>query len=231
MVVALITAAGKGKRMKTNEYKQYIPLRGIPIFAITLKRFEESKVIDGIYVILPREKLSYSKKIIESFNFKKIMKMIPGGNERQDSVMNGICELEDECDYVVIHDAVRPFISNELIEMVVLEGIKYGAAILGVPVKDTIKVVNDGKVIDTPDRDTLWQSQTPQVFRYDILKKAYEKAKEDGFYGTDDACLVERIGIGVKVIEGSYDNIKITTEEDLIIGEEILKKNEGRFWL
>ncbi len=230
MIVALIMAAGKGKRMGLPEYKQYLLLGGIPILAITLKRFEESNLIDGIYVVLPEEKLTYSERLLSPFNFKKIIKLIPGGKERQDSVMHGMEELKDDkWEYVVIHDAVRPFVREELIERVIKEGMRYGAAILGVPVKDTIKMVEDKVVITTPEREKLWCSQTPQVFRYDILKKAYEEAKKDGFYGTDDASLVERIGVRVRVVEGSYENIKITTPEDLIIGEEILKRNEDRF--
>jgi len=157
--------------------------------------------------------------------FEKVSKVIAGGLKRQDSVWEGLKYLKSEDGLVMVHDGVRPFVSQEILEKSIQETSRSGATIASVPVKDTVKMASEqGEVIETLDRNALWAVQTPQTFNYDILKSAYEKAFKDRFYGTDDATLVERLGVKVKIIPGSYENIKITTPEDLALGEAILRR-------
>ena len=156
-------------------------------------------------------------------NFKNV-KIAYGGKERQDSVYNGLKLLDEKCDVVLIHDGARPFVSDKIIDKSIEEAKEHKAIVVGVPVKDTIKVIdNDKNIVDTPNRSVLWAVQTPQTFDYNILIDAYKDAFKNKFYGTDDAMLVERIGYKVKMLEGSYNNIKITTQEDLNIGSQILR--------
>ena len=154
----------------------------------------------------------------------KNVKIAYGGKERQDSVYNGLKLLDEKCDVVLIHDGARPFVSDKIIDKSIEEAKEHKAIVVGVPVKDTIKVIdNDKNIVDTPNRSVLWAVQTPQTFDYNILIDAYKDAFKNKFYGTDDAMLVERIGYKVKMLEGSYNNIKITTQEDLNIGSQILR--------
>jgi 2-C-methyl-D-erythritol 4-phosphate cytidylyltransferase len=162
---------------------------------------------------------------VEKNGISKVSRILKGGRERQDSVRSGINALEDEHHIVIIHDGVRPFITEEILHAVISEAFKERAVTVGVPVKDTVKTVDDnGWVAETLDRNRLWLIQTPQAFTRDIIQKAYEDAYKDHYYGTDDASLVERIGINVKVIHGSYDNIKITTKNDLVLAEVLIKR-------
>ena len=163
------------------------------------------------------------KEILDKYNFKNV-KIAYGGKERQDSVYNGLKLLDEKCDVVLIHDGARPFVSDKIIDKSIEEAKEHKAIVVGVPVKDTIKVIdNDKNIVDTPNRSVLWAVQTPQTFDYNILIDAYKDAFKNKFYGTDDAMLVERIGYKVKMLEGSYNNIKITTQEDLNIGSQILR--------
>lgn len=220
----VIVAAGTGSRMKKDINKQFIKLKNKEIVAHTIEKFYNSENIDDIVVVIREDEEEYfNKNIKEKYGFTNI-KVAHGGNERQDSVFNGIKMLKKECDVVLIHDGARPFVTDDIIKKSINKANEHNAIVVGVKVKDTIKVVSDnGNIVDTPNRSYLWAVQTPQVFKYDIITKAYEDAYNNNYYGTDDAMLVERIGYNVKIIEGSYNNIKITTQEDLEFGEQILK--------
>ena len=224
--IAIIPAGGAGRRMQGSVSKQYLLLGTLPIYVHTLARFQKSEAIDAIYLVVPPEDVDdVQASVVQRYGFTKIVKVLPGGKERQDSVGNGIDALDDDVDVIVIHDAVRPFISDALIRQAALEAAASGAAVVAVPVKDTVKICDEeNRITQTPDRNRIWLAQTPQAFRREILVEAYETARKDAFYATDDACLVERIGVGVRVIPGTYDNIKITTPEDLIMAEALLKK-------
>lgn len=220
----VIVAAGTGSRMKKDINKQFIKLKNKEIVAHTIDKFYNSENIDDIVVVIREDEEEYfNKNIKEKYGFTNI-KVAHGGNERQDSVFNGIKMLKKECEVVLIHDGARPFVTDDIIKRSINKANEHNAIVVGVKVKDTIKVVSDnGNIVDTPNRSYLWAVQTPQVFKYDIITKAYEDAYNNNYYGTDDAMLVERIGYNVKMIEGSYNNIKITTQEDLEFGEQILK--------
>ena len=220
----IIVAAGSGSRMNMGINKQFIKLKDKEIIVYTLEKFYKHKNIDEIVVVVKEEEAEFFKnEIIDKYNFENI-KIAYGGKERQNSVYNGLKMLDDKCDIVLVHDGARPFISKSLIDNCIEEAKNHNAVVVGVPVKDTIKVINeDNDIVDTPERSKLWAVQTPQTFNYDILVKSYEDAFKNEFYGTDDAMLVERIGYKVKMIEGSYNNIKITTQEDLNIGKQILQ--------
>jgi 2-C-methyl-D-erythritol 4-phosphate cytidylyltransferase len=171
-----------------------------------------------ILLVIGQEDMDYClKEIVEKYNYRKISQLIPGGKRRQDSVKNGIDVLAKDTEIVTIHDGVRPLITKEMIEESIRSAIRFGAVVTAMPVKDTIKMAqSDGTVLKTLERESLWQTQTPQSFQTHIIKEAYHKATEDGFIGTDDASLVERLGMKVHILPGSYTNIKITTPEDLI---------------
>ena len=220
----VIVAAGTGSRMKMGINKQFIKLEGKEIIAYTIEKFYNNSNIEGIVVVVKEDESEFFKKeILDKYNFKNI-KIAYGGKERQDSVYNGLKLLDKKCDVVLIHDGARPFVSDKIIYNCIEEVKEHKAIVVGVPVKDTIKIIdNDKNIVDTPNRSVLWAVQTPQTFDYNILIDAYKDAFKSGFYGTDDAMLVERIGYKVKMVEGSYNNIKITTQEDLSVGSQILK--------
>ncbi len=224
-VVAIIPAAGEGKRTKTSLRKQFLPINGKPVLAHTLEKFQKIQAIKGIIVVVPKGLVRYCKEyIIEKYNFDKVFKIITGGKSRQDSVRNGLDVTPPKCQLVLVHDGVRPLISENHILACIKAAKRYGTAIMAVKAKDTLKLSTDDLVIlETMERKNVWLAQTPQVFRYSILKKAYDLAYEDGFYGTDEASLVERLGKKVRLIQGSYRNIKITTREDIEIAELILR--------
>jgi len=226
--VAIIPAGGSGKRIGGNLAKQYLSLSGIPLLAHTLITFQRSSVIDDIFLVVPPEDLQYVRKmIIEKYGLSKVSQILTGGRQRQDSVKNGLDVVGGDHSIVVIHDGVRPFISEEMIHQVVMGALKEKAVTFGVPVKDTVKMIDPGGwVRETLNRDGLWLTQTPQAFERQVIKRAYQMAGEDHFYGTDDAALVERIGIRVKMIPGSYDNIKITTKDDLVLGEFLINRRK-----
>lgn len=221
----VIVAAGSGSRMKRDINKQFIKLDGKEIIAYTIEKFYKSEDIDDIVIVIKENEEKYFiENIINKYGFDNI-KLAYGGKERQDSVYNGIKKLNRNCEIVLIHDGARPFVNENIIKNSIKEAKENNAVVVGVPVKDTIKVVDsDGNIVDTPNRSLLWSVQTPQSFKYEIITKAYEYAYSNDYYGTDDAMLVEHIGYNVKMIEGSYDNIKITTEEDLHFGIQILNK-------
>lgn len=220
----VIVSAGKGSRMKANINKQFLKIRDKEVIAHTIDKFYNNKNIKEIIIVIREdEREFFDENIIKKYRYKNI-KIAFGGKERQDSVYNGLKEVDENCEIVLIHDGARPFVSNEIIEKSIENAKKYNSAIVGVPVKDTIKIVNeDNDVVNTPNRSRLWSIQTPQVFDYSLIMKAHEKAKNDKYYGTDDSMLMEYLGYNVRVVEGEYNNIKITTPEDLKIAEEILR--------
>ena len=227
--IAIIPAGGTGKRLKAHVAKQYLFLDHMPVLVHTLKVFQKSKVIDNIILALPPDDLvSVRQELIDKYDLTKVTTVVAGGKERQDSVRNSLSAINGKCDVVVIHDGVRPFVTQDLVKRVVVAAKTEGAASAGVKAKDTIKETKkDNMVATTIPRHNLWLTQTPQAFKFELLKKAYKTAYDEKFYGTDDASLVERIGKKVKMIEGSYENIKITTSEDLIIAEALMKKKTG----
>ena len=220
----VIVAAGTGSRMNMGINKQFIKLEGKEIIAYTIEKFYNNSNIEDIVVVVKEDESEFFKKeILDKYNFKNV-KIAYGGKERQDSVYNGLKLLDEKCDVVLIHDGARPFVSDKIIDKSIEEAKEHKAIVVGVPVKDTIKVIdNDKNIVDTPNRSVLWAVQTPQTFDYNILIDAYKDAFKNKFYGTDDAMLVERIGYKVKMLEGSYNNIKITTQEDLNIGSQIVR--------
>lgn len=224
-VAAVITAAGKGTRMHSNKNKQYIELGGIPVLARTIAAFQQNTEVDEIIVVINEEDINYcNNEIIKRYELSKVRSLVSGGAERQNSVYKGLCAIGDSCGIVLIHDGARPFITAESITGSIAAARKFGACGVGVKVKDTIKVSDiDGFVSSTPDRNCLWSIQTPQGFAYEIIMGAHKEAIKKNYIGTDDMVLVEKMGIPVKIIEGSYTNIKLTTPEDLIIGESILE--------
>jgi 2-C-methyl-D-erythritol 4-phosphate cytidylyltransferase len=220
----IIPAAGQGKRMGAGKNKLLIELNKIPLLVHTLFVFENDEECEGIFLAIhPDDKIQF-QTLIHEYNISKIKRLVPGGKERQDSIYHALQTL-GAGGIVLVHDGARPFIKKEQIHLLVAAAEKTGAAIIGVPAKDTMKKVRDGIVLETVERSSLWVVQTPQAFRYAILMKAYKQAEKDQFIGTDDASLVERLGVSVTMVEGDYDNIKLTTPEDLFFAEAIIKKN------
>ena len=225
--IALITAAGKGQRMQTQTPKQYLPLGGKPILAQTIKVFETCPAVDEIYVIVPAEQMEMVEKdIVDKYHFKKVLKVVRGGKMRQQSVWNGLRAIRSECSIVIVHDGVRPFVTPQMIEQGIKVAAENGAAVTAVRAKDTVKRAIRGKKVQTLPREEIWLAQTPQVFQFSLLMKAYQKANQEEITGTDDAFLVERMGHPVILIEGNYNNVKITTPEDLVFAEAYFPRNK-----
>lgn len=222
--VAIIPAGGMGKRFQSHVAKQFLLLNGMPILVHTLKTFQASNLIHEIILALPSEDIvPVRSELIEKYGISKITSVVAGGQERQDSVKHCLDSLTKPCDWVIVHDAVRPFVTGELIQKVLEGAQETGAVTCGVPVKDTLKETHHADVVlKTVSRNNLWLTQTPQAFRWEILKSAYQKAYAEKFYGTDDASLVERLGKKVKMVPGLYENIKITTKEDMRIAEALM---------
>ena len=217
-VTAIIVAAGEGKRMKTSLPKPYLKLNGAPILALTLQPFERTKSVDEIILVVKEEFINYTKShIIDKFGFKKVSKIIKGGERRQDSVKAGLDFAQHEI--VLIHDGVRPFIKSQLINRVINECKRCGAAIPAIPVKETIKKVSNGYVTCTLNRNELYSIQTPQAFKRGVLEKAYALDVDS----TDSSSLVEKLGLQVKIVEGDPMNIKITDKEDIEYGKAFLR--------
>ncbi len=220
-VSAIILAAGSGKRMHSATPKQLADLCGRPVVVWAVRAFDESPLIQSIVVVRPPGD-SAVEQAIRQYPFRKIHRIVPGGTERQDSVRAGLEALPESCVYVAVHDGVRPAVTAGLIQRAVETALQHGNAIVAVPVSDTVKSVQNGMVVGTPDRTSLWQAQTPQVFSRNTLVRAHELAAQQGFGGTDDAMLVERMGESIAVVCGSWDNVKITTPVDLAVAREIL---------
>ena len=222
---AIVLSAGKGSRMGSSVHKQYLLLCGRPVIYYTLKAFEESPVDEIVLVTGEGEEEYCRKEIVEKYKLHKVTKIVKGGKERYHSVFQGLSACE-HTDYVLIHDGARPFIGQEVIRHTMDEVQKKHACIAAVPVKDTIKKVDEnGKVEDTPPRKSLYTVQTPQAFSYSLIYDSYQKMIADGREDvTDDAMVVEQeTGTKILLVEGSYQNIKITTPEDLAIAEALLR--------
>ena len=220
-VAAIVPAAGKGRRIKSRIQKPYIELCGKPILAHTLLRLSSSSLISEVIVAVDAKKVAtFKRDIINRFRIKKI-KVVSGGSQRQDSVYNALKETSREIDYVLVHDGIRPFITDNLIKTSLRAAERFGASVVAVPVKPTLKYIGKNGCIEyTPDRRDYWEAQTPQVFRKDLLDEAYRKlGRKRGIDVTDDSMLVERLGVKPKIVLGSYSNIKITTQEDLALAK------------
>ncbi|MCD7982515.1 MAG: 2-C-methyl-D-erythritol 4-phosphate cytidylyltransferase [Clostridiales bacterium] len=225
---AIVLAAGKGSRMRSEIPKQYMTLAGRPLICYALQTFQES-FIDEIILVTGEGQEEYCRReIVGKYNLSKVKKIVPGGKERYDSVYRGLRAAED-CDYVYIHDGARPFPDADILLRARQCAEQYGACTAGVPVKDTVKITDEsGLVKSTPDRRYVWQIQTPQAFSFSIIKDAYDRLFELGDFSgiTDDAMVVERtLSCPVRVFAGSWRNIKITSPEDLLIAEQIQKKS------
>ncbi|TWJ18850.1 2-C-methyl-D-erythritol 4-phosphate cytidylyltransferase [Geobacter argillaceus] len=224
-VIALVPAAGMGKRMGAGINKQYLLLGGMPILARTLRLFEDAPFVDRIVPVIPADEIDFCREqVVERYDFRKIEEIVAGGKERQQSVLNGLRALEGcaDDDIIVIHDGVRPFVPQHVVQRSIEVAREHDGALVAVPVKDTVKVVEAGIVMATPPRETLWLAQTPQTFRYGVIRAAHEIADAEQFLGTDDASLVERLNDKVQIVIGDYRNIKITTPEDLVLAEAFL---------
>lgn len=220
-VSAIIPAAGLGLRMGSDIPKQFLLLDGKPILHHTLSVLEQCSAVDEIVLVVSEKEIEPTRKQMAAAH-PKVARVIVGGEERQDSVGNGLQSLDPATDIVIVHDGVRPFVSTGLINATIEAARECGAAITAIPVTDTLKKVNaDGRVERTVDREGLWRVQTPQTFRVSLLKEAFAKARADGFYGTDEGALIEYLGKEVKVIAGSEFNIKITQTADLALAETI----------
>lgn len=224
-VCAIIVAAGKGSRMNMDMNKQYVDIAGKPVLARTLQVFEDCSLVSDIIVVINELDIVFCKQsIVERYGFSKVRVLVSGGETRQESVIKGLQQAGDD-GIILIHDGARPFIDNSIIEASISAAEEFGAACVAVPVKDTIKSSDsESFVTSTLDRSCLWSIQTPQTFKAYIVKEAHRIAAQEGFSGTDDAVLVERQGHRLKLVMGSYYNIKITTREDLVFAEAIAGK-------
>lgn len=229
-IVAIVLAAGTGSRMQSDVKKQFMDINGNPLVYYSLEAFQNS-FVDEIILVTAREDIEYCKyEIVKKYGLSKVKCIVEGGKERFNSVMHGLKMIKD-CDYVYIHDGARPFIDNELLQRLQADAEEFGTAVAAVPSKDTVKVVdNENFVISTPSRNTIWAIQTPQVFKYSIISEAYERltmriqhVATDNLHITDDAMVVENFtNSKVKLVMGSYRNIKITTSEDVDIAKSFL---------
>jgi 2-C-methyl-D-erythritol 4-phosphate cytidylyltransferase len=223
-VCAVVPAGGTGTRMGGAVPKQFLELSGKPILYYTLKTLQDCGIISELILVVPEKE--YDNACSDWLGKPEIVtKVVVGGEKRQDSVYNGFCEVSPQTEIVLVHDGVRPFLSHRMIRESVDVAREHGAAITAIPLHDTIKRVDaSGLVSQTVDREGLWRVQTPQVFRYELLQEAFEKANSEKFYGTDEGTLIEHLGKPVKVIEGSEQNIKITRPEDLGLSEIFITK-------
>lgn len=214
---AIVPAAGSGTRMGMKTKKQFLALDGVPLLGYALKTMEAYPAVQDIVIVAcPGEEGYCRTAVVEKLGLNKVAAIVPGGKERQDSVYNGLLALSPEFDIVVVHDGVRPLFSLDILASVISAAETYGAATCAVPAKDTVKLAGeDNFVTRTLPRDCTWLVQTPQAFRYELIVEAHRRARSDNLLATDDAALVESIGGRVKIVMGSYDNIKITTPEDL----------------
>lgn len=221
---AIIVAGGSGSRMKSSVRKQYMLLDDMPVLSRTLQVFDRSDVVDEIVLVVPEADLDFCRdKIVAPLSLNTNILFIPGGSERQESVLNGLNSLSPDTGLVLIHDGVRPFVSEEQVRDVVSAAVDTGAAILAIPASDTLKRVDESGVIrETLPRHDVWLAQTPQAFRPELIMEAHKLAVEAGFMGTDDASLVEHAGGRVTVVPGSRINMKITTPEDVILASALL---------
>lgn len=219
----VLPAAGSGKRMGAGQNKLFLKLLKKPILIHTLEVFQQDPFCTGIWLAVKPEERIYIQELLDEYRITKVKGLPDGGAERQHSVHSCMKEMQ-QVDIVLVHDAARPFITHNIIGNLVQSAHDFGAAIAGVRAKDTMKKVRNGVIEETVDRDSLWMIQTPQAFRFDLIVEAEDVAEKVGFLGTDEAMLVERLGHTVHIVESSYENVKMTTQEDLLFGEAILRK-------
>lgn len=224
MNVAIIAAAGAGSRMAGDRPKQFLQLAGVPIIFHTLKPFEQCDSIQEIIVVLPAAESADFLALVQKYGVKKLSRVVPGGTTRAESVWRGLLAIRAAtAEIIAVHDGVRPFVTTDEIDRTVAAARSHGAAILVAPAIDTIKEVDGGEVVRTLERRQLCHALTPQCFRYELLRRAYERADVQDPAITDDSSLVEQLGEPVTIVEGSSRNIKITTQRDLLIAEAFLK--------
>jgi 2-C-methyl-D-erythritol 4-phosphate cytidylyltransferase len=226
--VALVPAGGSGTRMRSRVPKQYLSLGGIPVLALTLRALAGSRSVDAIVVAAPGDRLEATRRLLRRYRIAKPVIVVEGGSTRQESVRCGLEAAPASARLVVVHDGVRPFVTPDLLERVLRAARQRGAATCGVPVRETVKRVRDGLVSSTVDRDGLWLVQTPQAFRRDLLREAHDKARRDGVVATDDATLVERLGVAVAMVPAPGHNLKITTPEDLVTARRWVRRPPRR---
>lgn len=219
----VIAAGGMGRRMRSRKPKQFLEVNGKPILQLTLEVFDRHPDVHEIVVVAPGDHVRAAESIIRRAALRKVSHVVVGGSERQYSVRNGLLSFEIEPEIVLVHDAVRPFIDRSVISSVIRKARRHGAAVVGVPVSDTLKVGRAGFYRRTLDRTNVWAVQTPQGFRFDLLLRAHRAAERSGYLGTDEASLVERLRVPVAIVEGSSRNIKITTGEDLALAKALLR--------
>ncbi|MFC1876334.1 2-C-methyl-D-erythritol 4-phosphate cytidylyltransferase [Thermodesulfobacteriota bacterium] len=225
---AIIVSAGKGVRMNRSTPKQYLLLQGKPVLCHTVMAFSKCPEVDEILLVVPEKDIQYCREqLLSGLRIDTPIKVLAGGKRRQDSVFNGILSIDDRDGIVVIHDGVRPLIRPEMISRCISKAKISGACILGVPLQDTLKMVDGDSLIQrTINRESLWTAQTPQAFHYQLIRDAHEAAAKSGFETTDDAALLERMGLPVSILLGTRDNLKITTNEDLVLAGIILSQTK-----
>jgi 2-C-methyl-D-erythritol 4-phosphate cytidylyltransferase len=223
---AIIVSAGKGVRMNRSTPKQYLLLQGKPVLCHTVMAFNKCPEVDEILLVVPEKDIQYCReRLLSGLHLETPVKVLAGGERRQDSVFNGILSIDDRHGIVVIHDGVRPLIQPEMISRCIDNAKLSGACILGVPLQDTLKMVDKDSLIQaTIDRENLWAAQTPQAFHYQLIRDAHETAAKAGVETTDDAALLERMGLRVHILRGTGENLKITTNDDLVLADAILSK-------
>jgi 2-C-methyl-D-erythritol 4-phosphate cytidylyltransferase len=227
--VAIIPAAGAGVRMGTGVAKQFMDLEGRPLLTATLQNFEQCPLVESIVLVVPQDRVFYCKEeIVDRYRLSKVGQVIPGGKRRQDSVRLGLEAVLGPCELVLIHDGVRPFVPPEFITRIITAAAGNRAVVPALPIKETVKEVGpDGRVVGTPDRRNFWLVQTPQAFRYEDILTAHRRAVDENWEDlTDDALLLERMGVPVTVMEGLEENIKITTPHDLELARFILRRKD-----
>ena len=227
-VGVVIAAGGRGERMGGKVPKQFLLLNGRPVLLRSIDVFASLRSVHEIVVVVPSRHADRVRRMLRRSRLNKLCTVVPGGPERQDSVWNGLHGFKRQPSIVLVHDAVRPLVDPRIVKAVIVGAERHGAAVVGVPVKDTIKVEErEGFYARTLRRDNLWAVQTPQGFSYDLLHRAHVAAQKAGFVGTDEASLIERMGVPVRIVCGDYGNIKITTPEDLKVAAVLQKQASG----
>lgn len=225
MVTVIIAAAGQGKRMQSNVNKVFLTLLGRPVLYYSIMTMVNCPDVNDLVVVAAPEEVERVQHLLSGWALTKPWQVVAGGSERQYSIANALKAVPEKTKVILVHDGARPLIATDTIAELITAARQYRAAGLAVPVKDTIKLVNEaGFITETPPRSLLWAIQTPQAFEAELLRHAYQEADRQGYLGTDDAALVERLGVSVKIVQGSYQNLKITTPEDLLIAQSLLAK-------
>ena len=226
MVTAIFPAAGQGKRLGVGKNKILLTLDNTPILIHTLRRFSATAAVDNLIIVAAAQEMALITELLQKYPELKPWQVVAGGTERQYSIANGLKKLAPDTELVLVHDAARPLVNADNITKVIRAAEEYGASVLAVREKNTVKLGQDGFVLRTVPRENLWEMQTPQCFRRNIIEAAYAKAAADNFLGTDDASLAERIGAKIALVEGDYRNIKITTAEDLLIARAFVEQEQ-----